>query len=162
MDNSQAIRDVLNIPTLSALLVLIGGCAGPLEPVIDESSPSEIVGGGAVAGGGTTEVDAETLYEATIVGALLTEETADRLKVRLEPRDLQRTATALEKNEPSERAAWINPTTGHELVVDPEGSRQRDGIRCRDFTFTVETDFGRETQQRTACRRPDGNWQVAG
>jgi len=60
------------------------------------------------------------------------------------------------------RVTWSNPENGHAGSVTPvrEGTDRATGAYCREFQQTV-TIGGREQQAYgTACRQPDGSWQI--
>lgn len=62
---------------------------------------------------------------------------------------------------PNNRAiVWQNPQTGGSYRMVPTNAYQADGRYCREYTSTA-TVAGR-TQQiyGTACRQPDGSWQI--
>lgn len=68
---------------------------------------------------------------------------------------------ALENNPTDQAADWINPDSGRAGAVVP--TRTFTGVAgqpCREFVTTIT--IGGEEQQGygTACRQPDGNWQV--
>ncbi|MFQ5960850.1 MAG: RT0821/Lpp0805 family surface protein [Candidatus Methylomirabilales bacterium] len=60
--------------------------------------------------------------------------------------------------------AWENHETGHSGTITPtrEGYDTRTSRYCREYQTTVT--IGGRTQQAygTACRQPDGSWEIAG
>lgn len=69
---------------------------------------------------------------------------------------------ALEKNQTDQSSAWVNPDTGRSGTSVPIKTFQNSaGQPCREFITTI-TIGGREEQgYGTACRQPDGSWQLA-
>ena len=66
--------------------------------------------------------------------------------------ETQRTGTTSE---------WVNPDSGHSGSVTPVQTYQRsDGVYCRDFEQTITVDGETELAGGTACRQPDGTWQI--
>jgi surface antigen len=69
---------------------------------------------------------------------------------------------ALEENPTNQSSAWVNPDTGRSGTSVPIKTFQNSsGQPCREFISTI-TIAGREEQgYGTACRQPDGSWQLA-
>ena len=59
--------------------------------------------------------------------------------------------------------AWNNPRTGNRGTVTAlrEGTTNY-GRTCREFRQTVFIGGRQQTATGTACRQPDGSWQLAG
>lgn len=146
-------------------LVLTAGCAARQpapapDPVIDESDAGEIIGGVAGAAIGSQVGDGTGQTIATIAGALIGSQVGERIGARAERRDLERAATALERNRLNETSTWENPRTGNDFAVTPVNRFERAERECREFRFRVETAYGEDTRMRTACRQPDGTWEI--
>ncbi len=122
---------------------------------------------GAVAGGvvGSQVGDGRGQVVATGVGTLLgamigseigkSLDRADQLAMQHETQNTLETAPAGTTN------AWHNPDSGNGGTVTPTSTyQQSDGTYCREFQQTVTV--GGETQEAygTACRQPDGSWQI--
>ncbi len=122
---------------------------------------------GAVAGGvaGSQVGDGRGQLVATGVGTLLgamigseigkSLDRADRLAMQHETQNTLETAPAGTTN------TWHNPDSGNSGTVTPTDTyRQSDGTYCREFQQTVTV--GGKTQEAygTACRQPDGSWQI--
>lgn len=60
-----------------------------------------------------------------------------------------------------QQIAWSNPKTGNHGTVAPvrEGHRS-DGAYCREFQSTISVGGKSEKAFGTACRQPDGSWQM--
>ena len=68
---------------------------------------------------------------------------------------------ALENNKTNQPSDWVNPDTGNSGGVTPVRTfANADGQPCREFISTII--IGGEQQQGygTACRQPDGTWQI--
>jgi surface antigen len=73
------------------------------------------------------------------------------------------TQSTLEYKPTGGTAAWVNPDTGHSGSVTPTKTYiSSSGAPCRDFTQSITVDGERENIQATACRQPDGTWQMVG
>jgi len=68
---------------------------------------------------------------------------------------------ALENNPSNESSDWINPDSGNSGGVTPirtfTGSQ---GQPCREFVSTIIIGGQEEQGYGTACRQPDGSWQI--
>ncbi len=57
--------------------------------------------------------------------------------------------------------AWNNPDSGNSGTVTPQRTFQTaGGTYCREYQQTVRIGGHREDAYGTACRQPDGAWQV--
>lgn len=75
----------------------------------------------------------------------------------MEEEDRRRAAYALEQNQPVE---WRNTQTGAQYRMEPTDTRYMQGRECRDFRMRAEVDGKPDTMNGTACRRPDGQWEM--
>jgi len=68
---------------------------------------------------------------------------------------------ALENNGINNASEWVNPDTGSAGTVVPvrtfDGAR---GVPCREFITTIIIGGREEQGYGTACRLPDGSWQI--
>lgn len=71
------------------------------------------------------------------------------------------TQSTLEYKPTGGTAAWVNPDSGASGSVTPTQTYiSQSGLPCRNFTQTITVDGQRENIQATACRQPDGSWQM--
>jgi surface antigen len=57
--------------------------------------------------------------------------------------------------------AWTNPDTGNRGTITPTRTYQMPGGQyCREFTHTVTVRGHTQEGIGTACRQPDGSWQI--
>lgn len=103
-----------------------------------------------------------TILLAITTITLLWATTALGQLVELEQQAMSDTFQYAMENNPTSRAAdWINPDTKHAGAVVPVRSfSNSQGLPCREFITTIT--IGGEQQQGygTACRQPDGTWQI--
>ena len=60
-----------------------------------------------------------------------------------------------------ESIAWNNPDTGnYGTVVPVRDGTSTSGLYCREFQQTVTIGGNTESAYGTACRQPDGSWQI--
>lgn len=68
---------------------------------------------------------------------------------------------ALEKNQLNQGSEWVNPDTGRAGVVAPTRTfNNNQGQPCREFIKTIIIGEKEEQGYGTACRQPDGSWQI--
>ena len=98
---------------------------------------------------------------ATMAGAVLGAFAGSNIGRRLDMYDEMQAQRALEYNETGAPTAWVNPDTGREVTFVPTETYQRDsGQYCREYRTTVEVGGQVEEAYGTACRQPDGSWQI--
>jgi surface antigen len=145
------------------LSMALTGCqdGGGLAPRTTLGGLGGAAGGGliAAAAGGSAPVIAASVILGGLVGGAIGE--------RLDQRDRQlanQTANrAFETTPAGQAATWRNPDTGHSGSVTPTRTFQAaNGGYCREFQQDIVV--GGQTQQSfgTACRQPDGRWQIVG
>lgn len=115
-----------------------------------------VLGGvlGSQVGGGhgrTAAIIAGTLAGAAIGGAIGNSmDEVDRMK----------TAQTLETVRTGVPAQWRNPDTGNQYTVVPTRTYDSAGAPCREYTIDAVIGGRPEKVYGTACRQPDGSWQV--
>ncbi len=152
----------LKFATLGLAALALAGCS---ETVGQKQGLGTLLG--AVAGGvaGSQVGDGRGRLVATGVGTLLgamigseigkSLDRADQLAMQHEPQNTLETAPAGTTN------TWHNPDSGNSGTVTPTQTYQRsDGAYCREFTQTVTVGGSTEEAYGTACRQPDGSWQI--
>ncbi len=75
----------------------------------------------------------------------------------LEEEDQRRIVYSLETNEPTQ---WQNPNTGYQYQVQPLDTYTERGRECRQFQITAEIEQRPEQVYGTACRHPNGAWEI--
>ncbi len=116
---------------------------------------------GAQVGGGTGQL------AATAAGALIGAVVGAEVGKSLDKADqlyAERTAHDALENSPSEQTSqWSNPDSGHSGTVTPTSTYQTaEGQYCREYQQTVTIDGETHQAYGTACRMPDGSWQIQG
>ena len=122
---------------------------------------------GAVAGGvaGAQVGKGRGKVVATGVGAVLGALIGSEIGRSLDRADqlaLQHTTQETLETAPiGTTSTWHNPDSGNSGTVTPTQTyRQSDGRYCREFTQTVTIGNRTEEAYGTACRQPDGSWQI--
>jgi len=154
-------RSIVRVGAIVMLVVAFTGCASI------ESNPKTSIGslGGAAfggliaaaAGGGGTAIAGAVIGGALLGG--LAGNMLDQRDKRLAAEAQQRALETIPNGQP---VAWRNPDTGHQGTVTPIRTYQSGGRYCREFQTNVTIGGQNERAFGTACRQPDGSWQVQG
>ncbi|MDP1626854.1 RT0821/Lpp0805 family surface protein [Parvibaculum sp.] len=122
--------------------------------------------GGAVAGGlaGSQIGGGSGRLWATGAGVLLGALIGSEIGKSLDRADQaymgQTTYNALETGKSGQPVQWRNPDSGHYGTVTPQPAYQQAGLQCREYSQTVYIDGKSQQAYGTACRQPDGSWQI--
>lgn len=122
--------------------------------------------GGAVAGGlagqaiggGTGRLWATGA--GVLLGALIGSEIGKSLDRADQAYMGQTTYNALETGRSGQAVQWRNPDSGHYGSVTPQSAYQSGNVTCREYTQTINVGGRSEQAYGTACRQPDGSWQI--
>jgi surface antigen len=136
-------------------------CVGPAAP-----GPKTTVGAatGAAAGGlvgAAAGGEAEGIIAGVLLGGLLGGAIGNALDNADRQYAAQNAQHSLEYSRTDTTSEWQNPDSGHSGSMTPTRTYQTaSGSYCREFTQTIVV--GRRTEQGygTACRQPDGSWQI--
>ena len=102
---------------------------------------------------------------ATAIGALLGAYAGSEAGKSLDRADRLYAArsqqVALETNSIGQSTAWSNPDSGNTGSATPTRTwRSETGRYCREYRQTVTVAGRTESAYGTACRQPDGTWQL--
>ncbi|MDX1916627.1 MAG: RT0821/Lpp0805 family surface protein [Rickettsiaceae bacterium] len=68
---------------------------------------------------------------------------------------------ALERAPSGQSVAWNNPDSGHSGYITPTRTFQKpSGQYCREYSHSVNIGGKEESAYGTACRKPDGAWEI--
>ena len=141
----------------------------PLMAVTNAISSVIIVGalGGAALGGwaGAQIGKGDTRLAATAAGVLLGALVGSEIGRSLDEADRQKAyrANQVASTAPiGQTITWNNPDSGNHGSVTPvrDGTHTATGAYCREYQQTVYIGGQAESGYGTACRQPDGSWQV--
>lgn len=114
---------------------------------------------GAQIGGGTGRKVA--IGAGVLAGGYLGNRIGKKLSCQDQEYHYDTTQSTLEYKPTGGTAAWVNPDSGASGSVTPTKTYiSNSGTPCREFTQTITVDGERENIQATACRQPDGSWQI--
>ena len=148
----------LSITLIVIGLFLLSACAGN-----NWNENQKAIIGGAAGGLLASAFNANNagVLGGAILGGLIGGAIGNRMD-EADRREANRTTyRALESAPSGTTASWENPDTSNSGTVTPMRTYQaQSGEYCREFEQTITV--AGETRQAygTACRRPDGNWQV--
>lgn len=168
----------MRIPPIAALFLtasLLAACTQPVgragQGVTQGGSSvnKQDIGtlAGAVGGGiiGSNVGGGKGKIAGTIVGTLLGAAIGSSIGASLDKADMQyynsASQNALENGQPGQSMPWKNPQSGNYGSVTPSNYYQNSsGQYCREYTQTITVGGKTEKGYGTACRQPDGSWQV--
>ncbi len=139
--------------------IALGGCASYQG---ENEQAGMIIGGllGGALGHQVGEGSGKTA--ATIIGTLAGASIGGAVGRSMDRTDRRYTAQTLETVRTGVSSSWRNPDTGNRYTVTPTRTypEANQGQPCREYT--IDARIGGRTEQvyGTACRQPDGSWQV--
>lgn len=161
----MAMKQACAMLSAAALLAACQQQQGGGMPRVSKSDIGTVAGAalggwaGHNVGGGSGQVAAT--IGGTLLGAYLGREVGtslDRADMAYYNRTSQR---ALENAQPGETLPWSNPQSGNRGTITPSGYYQTaNGRYCREYQQTITVGGRTEQGQGTACRQPDGTWQI--
>lgn len=147
---------------VGAVIVSLAAC----QQGYNGYGPKQTVGtlGGAVAGGllGSQIGGGSGRLWATGAGVLLGGLLGSEIGRSLDRADQQYMAQASYQSLDSGRPVqWRNPQSGNYGSIQPQsGYTANNGSYCREYTQTINVGGRSERAYGTACRQPDGSWQI--
>jgi len=146
---------------LIAGAMVLGACA---------QNPGASRGAGAVVGGvaggllGSQVGGGTGRLVATGVGAALGAFVGSEIGAALSEADRRRhqrtIGYALEEVPSGQTSTWQNPDVNRGGAVTPTRNYQEAGRYCREYRQSIYVGNNREQAYGTACRRPDGSWEI--
>ena len=148
---------------MAVLAVLLSACMKDLGP--KEGLGGVIgaaVGGiaGAQVGDGTGQLVA--VGAGVLLGALVGSEIGQSLDKADQLYAAEAYKESIETTPTGTTTSWANPDSGNSGTYTPTQTYQIDsGQYCREFQQTITVGGKTEDAYGTACRQPDGTWQIA-
>jgi len=140
---------------MAPLLLGLGGCEGPTK-----QQSGAVIGAGLGGLLGAQVGHGGTRTAATIGGAILGGLLGGAIGSSMDETDRLRAAHALEYNRTRQPSRWTNPDSGAEYTVTPTRTYSTGGEDCREYSTEVFIDGQRDVVYGSACRGPDGTWQI--
>lgn len=147
------------------LTVALGACANNGLGMGNK----ELIGtaAGAALGGwaGSTIGDGSGQLAATAAGVFVGGLIGNQIGRYMDEQDRQLASRAeyeaLERNSDGQYSRWDNPNNGNHGYSVPQNTYQRgSGQYCREYQTTIVIDGRPQSGHGTACRQPDGTWQI--
>lgn len=148
---------VKSIASASMCAVLLASCAGYQS---QQEQSGMVIGGllGGVLGSQVGRGDGRTT--AIILGTLAGAAIGGSVGHSMAETDKLKTAHALENVRTGVPTSWKNPDSGNQYVVVPTRTYESASGPCRDYVIDAVVAGKKDKVVGTACRQPDGSWQV--
>jgi surface antigen len=151
---------------LLALVLLLSVVLAGCDPTTGMPGTKATVGGlggaaaggllAAAAGGGGAGIAAGVILGGLVGGAI-----GDRMDAADRREAQQAAVRALETAPSGTSVAWKNPDSGHSGAVTPTRTYQNaSGQYCREYQQSITINGQQNRAYGTACRQPDGSWQI--
>ena len=118
--------------------------------------------GGVVGGVAGSQIGkGDSRKAATIAGALIGVLVGQSIGRYMDTTDQYCTGQALEYAPDNQSVKWDNPDIQSRYQVTPVNNYEaRDGRYCREYTSQADVGARQQQVYGTACRQPDGAWEV--
>jgi surface antigen len=156
---------MLNLKFLTAAAFSLALALTACEGVGEREVIGTILGGaaGAVAGSqfGKGQGQVAAAAAGAVIGALIGGDIGRQLD-KVDRQYMEQTAQAsLEDDKVGTTRQWNNPDSGNSGSVTPTRSYpQADETYCREYQQSVTVAGKSKDAYGTACRQPDGTWQI--
>jgi surface antigen len=134
------------------------------RPVINKQTIGTLAGGAAGAVAATNIGKGKGNIAAVAIGTLLGAAVGSEIGKSLDRADqaaMYRTSQNAFENVPTgQSTTWRNPDSGNYGTCTPTRTYNDDGMNCREFTQTIVVGGRMQEGYGTACRMPDGSWQI--
>lgn len=146
-----------SITGASVCTLLLSGCASYQS---QQEQSGMVIGGllGGVLGSQVGRGDGRTT--AIVLGTLAGAAIGGSIGHSMAETDKLKTAHALENVRTGVPTSWKNPDSGNEYVVVPTRTYEAPSGPCREYTIDAVVAGKKDKLFGTACRQPDGSWQV--
>jgi len=145
------------------VLSLLTSCADQGGPITKQGAGTVL---GAVAGTivGANVGKGTGRTVAIAVGALGGAALGNSMGASLDKADRQYVSQASQRTfetMPSgQTTTWRNPDSGNHGAITPTRTFQKNDRYCREFTQTIVVGGKKQEGYGTACRQPDGTWEI--
>jgi len=145
------------ISSAVAASLALSGCATTSGP---NEQGGMIIGGalGGILGSQVGKGSGRTA--AIIIGTLAGAAIGGNVGRSMDDTDRLKTAQSLETVRTGVPSSWQNPDTGNQYTVVPTRTYETNTGPCREYTVDAVIGGRPEKIYGTACRQPDGSWQV--
>jgi surface antigen len=161
---------IATLMVVAGLTLSLAACGGGRYGYSDYG-PKETVGtlAGAALGGwaGSQIGHGKGRLAATAAGVVLGGLVGNQIGRSLDRQDIllanRAELDALERYPDGERSSWENPNNGNRGYTTPTRTYEAEPQSyCREYQTTIVVGGRAQTGYGTACRQPDGTWQIVG
>ena len=155
---------------IAGSMIALSACnASKTDPSSAKPGPKEQIGAitGMIVGGAIANDMAEGSKNeglATVLGAFIGGVMGQSIGSQLDELDRQMAQSAyneaLEYNRSDVSTDWVNPDSGNSGSFTPTRTYTMSGRYCREYTQEIIIGGQKQTGYGTACRQPDGNWEI--
>ncbi|MBF0429379.1 MAG: glycine zipper 2TM domain-containing protein [Magnetococcales bacterium] len=119
-------------------------------------------GVGALGGGlaGSLLGKSKNKEQNALIGAAIGGVVGYAIGNEMDKNDKAKLNQAMETLPSRQTSTWVNPDTRTQYAVTPQPAYQVDGRQCRQAEIASVIDGKRETVVKTACRGPNGQWEI--
>jgi surface antigen len=156
--------NILRFSVVGLAAISLSACAGQYQNAPKQTGGTLVgaaLGGlaGSKVGGGRGQL--ASVAVGTILGGLIGNSIGQSLD-NADRTYAQRTATHTLEHAPTGAVSqWANPDSGHSGTFRPVRTYQtRAGEYCREYQQTVTVGARTQSAYGTACRKPDGSWEI--
>ena len=152
--------------TLFAIFIVATGTASCTrsDGQVSRQAVGSVLGGAAGAWAGSTIGSGGGKVVATATGTFLGSMIGSEIGRGIDKADLRyakRAQSKALKAPVGETIQWENPKSSNRGTVTPtRQGRSSSGDYCREFQQTITVDGQQQSGYGTACRKPDGSWQI--
>ena len=145
--------------------IVAGACNRDLVSATFSDSSSNIIGSliGGAAGGllGSQFGHKSGKTALTVLGVAVGALVGGAIGRSMDSEDQGCVGQALEHSPDRQPVVWRNPNSGAQYEVTPVSTYEpQPGRYCREYTSQAVIGGKREQVTGTACRQPDGSWQI--
>jgi surface antigen len=157
-------RALASVAPVIALALFCSSCSTMVQTY--EEHPKAVLGTvlGAASGAGIAALaggGAGAIVGAGLGGALIGGFIGNRLDARDKRLAAEAAQRAFEDNRVGQTSVWRNPDSGNSGSITPTRTYQiANGQYCREYRQTVVIGGEQHQAYGTACRQPDGSWQI--
>ena len=161
---SKGKADIMSWVGLAAVVVILTLSVSGCKTMGNKEGLGTIVGAGAGGLLGNTIGKGRGRTAATVAGIFLGGMIGRDIGASLDRVDRQMltrtTSHSLETMPSGRTSTWSNPDSGNYGSVTPMKTYRTSRGYCREYQNTVTVGGQQQSAYGTACRQPDGSWQI--
>ncbi|MEE9140471.1 MAG: RT0821/Lpp0805 family surface protein [Alphaproteobacteria bacterium] len=154
-----------HVKTVAAVAVALALTACANSQGREKEFAGGLVGAGVGALAGSQIGDGRGQLAAVAIGTLLGAWAGSQIGRQLDERDRLLAGRAMSQAHAApvgQTIVWDNPNSGNSGTITPvrDGTHTATGAYCREYQQTITVGGRTEDAYGTACRQPDGSWQI--